>query len=292
MVAHDSGPLLIECVERLVAAGVGEVIVVDNASTDGVPQALAARGWPLPFTLVARSDNPGFATACNVGAAQAAGCWFAFVNPDCLVEPDSLLRLLSFAKRCPSVGLVGCDVRDAHGVREAAARRRDPSVGRVLCEALIPARWRGRRGLYLDAAAAGTVHAVDAVSGALMLVPRAMFEVIGGFDPEYRLHAEDLDLCRRIREAGGLVLIAEDVAVTHIKGTSSAARPLFVAWHKHRGLIRYFSKFGRGTRFDALAVRALVAGAFVLRLPRYLAAELIARRRYRRVSADQRASGL
>src|SRR5690606_10172299 len=84
---------------------------------------------------------------------------------------------------------------------------------------------------------------VDAVSGALMLLPRALFERVGGFDAWYRLHAEDLDLCRRVREAGAIVAVANDIRVLHLRGVSSRARPLFVEWHKHRGLWRYFTKF-------------------------------------------------
>jgi len=70
-----------------------------------------------------------------------------------------------------------------------------------------------------------------------------MFVSLGGFDGGYRLHAEDLDLCRRVREAGHTVLVANDVRVVHVRGVSSRTRPVFVEWHKHRGLWRYFRKF-------------------------------------------------
>ena len=105
-----------------------------------------------------------------------------------------------------------------------------------------------------------------------MLMPRALFEGIGGFDEGYRLHAEDLDLCRRARLAGATVAVANDVSVVHVRGVSSRSRPLFVEWHKHRGLWRYF------TRFEAthcgIATRAMVFAAiwahFAATLPRAL----------------------
>ncbi len=84
---------------------------------------------------------------------------------------------------------------------------------------------------------------VDAVSGALMLMPLGLFVRLGGFDEGYRLHAEDLDLCRRVRVAGYEVVVANDLRVTHVRGVSSRRRPLWVEWQKHRGLWRYFSKF-------------------------------------------------
>jgi GT2 family glycosyltransferase len=84
---------------------------------------------------------------------------------------------------------------------------------------------------------------VEAVSGALLLMPRAVFDRIGGFDPGYVLHCEDLDLCRRVLQAGLRVALASDVQVVHLKGTSSRRRPVWVEWQKHRGMLRYFRKF-------------------------------------------------
>src|SRR5690606_31944298 len=92
--------------------------------------------------------------------------------------------------------LLGADLVDEHGARDAAARRRDPDFAAMLRD---PAR-ATRLGVTPDDALA--LQPVDAVSGALMLLPRALFDRLGGFDEGYRLHAEDLDLCRRARDAG------------------------------------------------------------------------------------------
>jgi GT2 family glycosyltransferase len=89
---------------------------------------------------------------------------------------------------------------------------------------------------------------VDAISGALMLMQRSLFDRLDGWDGGYRLHAEDLDLCRRARQAGALVAVANDLQVVHVRGVSSRSRPFFVEWHKHRGLWRYFCKFESAQR--------------------------------------------
>jgi GT2 family glycosyltransferase len=103
------------------------------------------------------------------------------------------------------------------------------------------------------------------MSGALMLMPRTAFEQVGGFDTGYRLHCEDLDLCRRLRNAGLAVAVAAGVRVLHLRGTSSRGRPLWVEWQKHRGMLRYFRKF------DAAAspwwVRVAVPVGIALRFP-------------------------
>jgi GT2 family glycosyltransferase len=92
------------------------------------------------------------------------------------------------------------------------------------------------------------IEPVEAVSGALMFVRRAVFDRIGGFDEGYFLHAEDLDLCRRVRDAGFSVACVNSISVVHGKGGSSRHRPLFVAWHKHRGMWRWFDKYDPAAR--------------------------------------------
>jgi GT2 family glycosyltransferase len=118
-------------------------------------------------------------------------------------------------------------------------------------------RWPSLAGVEMpDEAAAPSVERVDAVSGACIFVPRAAFEQVGGFDEAYFLHVEDLDLCRRIRDAGDAVAIANEVRVVHAQGSSSRHRPVFVAGHKRHGMWRYFTKYDQAARNPLL--RALV----------------------------------
>lgn len=252
VVTHQSMATIDDCLLRLrAAAGVSEIRVVDNASTDGTLAAVQRHAAADPrVRFVANPDNPGFAVACNQGAADSSAAWLAFVNPDCLVEPDSLARLQAHAALLGD-GLVGADLVDEAGVRDAAARRRAPRFA-----AMLRAPSAMRLGVAVDPSQ--VLQRIDAVSGALMLLPRALYAGVGGFDPGYRLHAEDLDLCRRVRDGGGTIAVANDVRVLHVRGVSSRSRPVFVEWHKHRGLWRYFAKF------EAPGCPALVrAGVFL-----------------------------
>jgi GT2 family glycosyltransferase len=264
VVACNSGDTLARCVEALGATAVEEILIVDNASTDGACEALPTVLGSTSLRVLRQSANVGFGPAVNLAAGEAKGAWLAIVNPDCFVEPGTFAQLLDAAGRCPDAGLIGADIRGPDGRPEAAARRRAPTLSRILAERLLPVRWRGARGLSIPPGVSGSVLAVDAVSGALMVLPRTVFDALGGFDPAYRLHAEDLDLCRRVRSAGYQVIVAEGVRVMHLKGTSSRQRPLFVAWHKHRGLVRYLGRYGGAGRHVA---QLLVAAAFVLGLP-------------------------
>ncbi|GAB6195834.1 glycosyltransferase family 2 protein [Lysobacter xanthus] len=258
VVSYRSAETIELCLDRLRAsAGIAEIRVVDNGSDDGtlgIVQRIAAGEPRLKF--IANPDNPGFAVACNQGAAASAAPWLAFVNPDCLVDADTLERLrLIAAHNAPM--LVGCELVDEDGRADAASRRRDPDFAAMLAG--------GRTGLAI-APRDTPVQSVDAISGALMLLPRALFDAVAGFDEGYRLHAEDLDLCRRVRDAGGRVAVANIVRVVHLRGVSSRSRPFFVEWHKHRGLWRYFTRFEAPHRSAPLrfAVAIAIAARFAV----------------------------
>jgi hypothetical protein len=241
VVSFNSAFSLDDCLLRLRAAqGLAGIVLVDNGSTDASIDIARRHVAQDPrVTMLQLPDNPGFSVACNAGAAASHTSWLAFVNPDCLLEPDCLQRLLDTAARsAEGVGVLGADLIDVEGRPDPAARRRDPDPGELL-RALGSPRKRhidndGRELQY-----------VDAVSGALMLMPMEAFTAVGGFDPGYRLHAEDLDLCRRVRAAGFAVAVANAVRVTHLRGTSSRQRPVWVEWQKHRSLQRYFTRFAR-----------------------------------------------
>jgi N-acetylglucosaminyl-diphospho-decaprenol L-rhamnosyltransferase len=269
VVTHRSAETIDDCLSRLrVAEGLAAIRVIDNASDDGtlaIVQRHAARDARVRF--VANPDNPGFAVACNQGVIAfddlAAGVitWLAFVNPDCLIEPDALAHLRTHARQLDGNALIGADLVGEDGTRDPAARRRDPDF-----RGMLRVAWHSPSATHLDIPVDATrsLQQVDAVSGALMLLPRILFARIGGFDVRYRLHAEDLDLCRRVRDAGAVVAVANDVRVLHVRGVSSRSRPLFVEWHKHRGLWRWFRKFEAQRRNlpTQVAVFAMIWGRF------------------------------
>ena len=266
VVTYQSAETVELCLQRLRAAdGVAQIRVVDNASTDGTLEIVQRHALAdARVRFIANPDNPGFGIACNQGTDDCASRWLAFVNPDCMVEADTLARLRGHAQACAREAVLGADLVDAAGVRDGAARRRDPDFAAML-------RSAEARKLDIDVDDTQALQPVPAVSGALMFMPRTLIERVGGFDKGYRLHAEDLDLCRRARAVGAFVAVANDVRVVHVRGVSSRSRPVFVEWHKHRGLWRYFRKFEaprRGvlvrlcvyamiwTRFPIAAVRA------------------------------------
>lgn len=267
IVSYQSASTLDACLLRLrEARDIAEIRVVDNDSTDGtleIVQRHASADQRVRF--IANPDNPGFAAANNQGVADSQAPWLAFINPDLMVGPDTLALL---RERALPLGdcLLGVEQVDEDGRPDDAVRRRDPDFAAML-------RSPGQGGkLAIPVDRSQPLQVVPALSGALLLMPRALFDRIGGWDAGYRLHAEDLDLCRRAREAGAVIAIANDLQVTHVRGVSSRSRPFFVEWHKHRGLWRYFRKFEAAQR--AWPVRCAVWGAIwahaLVQVPRLL----------------------
>ncbi|MCR6663460.1 MAG: glycosyltransferase family 2 protein [Luteimonas sp.] len=260
VVSHESLSTIEDCLARLRAAdGVEQIRVVDNGSGDGTLDVIQRAALADPrLHFIGNPDNPGFSVACNQGARDGDAPWLAFVNPDCLVEPDALARLLAHAQSLGGEVVVGAELVDEAGVADPAVRRRDPDFAAMLSS-------RAARELSLPVDDGVALQPVDAISGAVMLLPRALYERIGGFDEGYRLHAEDLDLCRRARAAGALIVVANDVRIVHLRGVSSRSRPVFVEWHKHKGLWRYFRKFEAPRR--SMSMRFAVWCAIWARFP-------------------------
>lgn len=266
VVCADSGPSLLGCIERALTSELPlEVLLIDNASRDGMPQAIERNHAGDPrLRVIYNHANLGFGAAVNRAAMQARGDTLLVLNPDCLLEGDTVRRLLDALDAQPQAGVIGAVVCAADGTPDPASYRRDPLLRRALVSLL------GQRGEGVAIGAMPTTLVeAEAVSGALMLLPHKLFAQLGGFDENYFLHCEDLDLCRRVRDAGYQVLLAGDVRVLHGKGGSSAHRPVFVSRHKHRGMWRWFCTFDPAARQPLLAgvVWLGIWAHFVLQIP-------------------------
>jgi len=278
VVAADSGPELRECVRLILACTLPlELILVDNDSRDGVPPAIArAHQHDERLRVIYSYRNLGFGAAVNLGAKQARGRSLLILNPDCLPGEDDLRKLLALQAARPKAGLIGAVVCDADGRPDPASWRRDPLLRRSLNTLL------GRPGETVEVGQQipAEVIEAEAISGALMLMTREMFERLGGFDEKYFLHCEDLDLCRRVRDIGYQVLLAGNVRVAHGRGSSSRHRPIFVSRHKHRGMWRWFRRHDPAARNPLLAAAVWLGiwTHFLLQIPGQLWRLLRARR--------------
>lgn len=259
VVTANSGSISLRCIKRLLASTAPiSLVVIDNASTDGQIDAIVRQHGADPRLHIQRNrKNIGFGPAVNQAAATSEGEWLLVLNPDCLAEPDTIENLCSLARSQPQAGIIGARIVDQHGYPARANRRRDPTLRRALMSlcglARLERRWPSLAGIDMpDPPQVPSLERVDAVSGACLFLRRDAFAAIGGFDEGYFLHCEDLDLCRRVRDAGFEIGYADSIVLVHEQGSSSHRRPLFVSRHKHLGMWRYFRKFDPAARNPVL----------------------------------------
>jgi hypothetical protein len=198
-----------------------EVIVVDNASTDGSP-AMVRREFP-EVRLIANSENRGFTAANNQGLAVARGRYWMLLNPDTEVLDDALAVLVAFADAHPDVGVVGPQLLNPDGSVQSS-RRRFPTLATAFFEStwLEPYAPRGVIARYrvLDQPDDRTLD-VDWVMGAALMARREAAEQVGPLDEGYFMYAEEMDWCRRIRAAGWRAVYLPEAKVVHHVGKSS-----------------------------------------------------------------------
>jgi GT2 family glycosyltransferase len=251
VVNFNAGEDLLQCVCAAIASTVPvEILVVDNASTDGSLERLAELFTDDPRVRILRNEaNLGFAEASNAGIAVAKGGHILLLNPDCSVEPETIAVVRRALDAAPDAGMAGCLVRNPDGSEQAGCRRLLPTPGRAFLRAFGLTHLLGRERVR-DFVLAGEPLPdrpveVEAISGAFMMVKRQTLAKVGLLDEGYFLHCEDLDWCQRYRSAGFKVLFVPGAVAVHVKGRSSRDRPVRVLWHMHRGMVRFYRKFFR-----------------------------------------------
>lgn len=242
IVNYNSGRWLQRCIRALKGQGARfpDVLVLDNASQDGSVDDLS----PMPGLEIIRSGtNLGFGPGVNHLLERVQSELLLIVNPDCLLVREALTRLVAEMDLHPEAGLVSGRIFDMSGNEQRGSRRQLPGPKRVLNEVIRLRSGTGVDLVHLPSPAESTE--VEAVSGACMLVRTEAFRQLGGFDPGFPMHFEDLDLMARMAQSGWTVRLVPDVAVSHAGGVSSRRRPVRVMVDKHRGLWRYLNKHCR-----------------------------------------------
>jgi N-acetylglucosaminyl-diphospho-decaprenol L-rhamnosyltransferase len=258
-----------------------EVIVIDSGSNDGCGNMLA-REFPQVRFIQAR-ENLGFARANNVAAQQARGDLLLLLNPDTEVRDNALKTMVEAFRATPKAGALGVRLLNSDGTLQTTSVHPRPRIGRLFLDAnllrrLVPrSRLWGGRVLYDRPPKPA---AVECLSGACILTPRALYDQVGGLTEAYFMYYEDIDYCVKVAQAGWRVVHLSTVEIIHHGGRSSGGgastfSSVMIAkagaqyFHRHYGPVR--ARAYRGALGLKAALRLLALGVF------YVPAALLAR---------------
>jgi len=250
IVSWNVKAFLVDCIESIIKSTSSfdnEIIVVDNAGTDGTVEAIIER-FP-EVRLIANADNAGFARANNQGAAVAQGEYLFIVNPDTQFLPNTLNELVKFMDRNPDIAMCGPHVLNGDRTTQRSVRglptwgmafSRHTPLGTLGLFRKSLSAWRCRDFNYHQQAD------VEQLIGAALLVRRNIFERVCGFDERFFMYYEEVDLCKRIKEEGGRVVYNPGAELIHLGGKSSNQIPAQKRFMMLNSLVLYLQKHTDG----------------------------------------------
>ncbi len=267
VVNYNTCTLLRRCLESL--ASWPEVVVVDNASTDG-SAAMVAQDFP-EVKLVRNDRNSGFGAGVNVGALHATGEAVLVLNPDTWVTPEVQEILERFLESHPQAGIVGCALLDDDG-RTLVSARRFYTPKTLVARRLAPGSTAVREFEMLDEGDRRPRKA-DWVAGTGMAIRKELFSALGGFDDRFFLYFEDVDLCLRAWLAGAEVWYLPEARIYHQEQRASSRSAAALGRHlnswtrfatKWRGARPSFARTPRAESGSSRGLRVVVEARALL----------------------------
>jgi len=242
-----------------------EIFIVDNASVDGSP-AMIKKKFPA-VRLLENHKNLGFSKANNQALRLCRGRFVLLLNPDTLIQEDTLVELIRFLESRPKAGAVGCMLINPDGSFQAASRRSLPTpwvaftrivgLSRIFPRSPVFGRYNLT---YLKPDHEGEI---DVLSGSLMMIRRETIEQVNYFDEDYFMYGEDIDLCYRIKKAGWQIYYTPRTKAIHYKGESSKRSELSFIANFYSAMLIFINKHFP-TRYSVL-VKILITAGIVIR---------------------------
>jgi N-acetylglucosaminyl-diphospho-decaprenol L-rhamnosyltransferase len=257
VVNYNAGSSLSDCVASLAAEGVGEIVVVDNASVDTSMVDLA-KGWPAAKQILSRR-NLGYGGGANLGAQATASEYLLVCNPDVVARPGAVRTLAALLDSSEEVGLVGPMLLELSGVVYPSGRE-FPGIGEAIGHGFLGLFWGGNPWTLRYRRIGQEQHRAreaDWVSGAFFLVRRKVFDEVGGFDERYFMYVEDVDLCWRLHRAGWVIRYEPSAEIVHEQGLSASRVPYRMLVEHHRSMWRFARQTASGRERRLLPLVAL-----------------------------------
>jgi hypothetical protein len=238
-----------------------EVILVDNASTDNT--ATYVQGEFQDVAVRRNAENIGFGRAMNLAAASASGEYLLLLNPDCTVQPGAVEEMADFLDRRQQAGACGPMMTSSNGEFQYVSRRGFPtplnSVAYILGLDRVFPRSRALGGYHRRHIDPRLEITTDVLSGACMMLKKSIFEAVGGFDKDYFLFGEDIDLCWKIRQARHEIWYLPSAKAVHVKGASMRSAPQMAQREFYHSMRLFVEKRLRST-YSPLSIALIKTG--------------------------------
>ena len=246
IVVWNAKKYMFECLESL-KQNLGdlsaEVIIVDNASTDGSPE-LVEQQFP-EFKLIRNTDNLGFSKANNIGIIRSSGDYICLVNSDVKFTDDCLSPMLQYLEDNPGIAMIGPRMLTANG-EVSRSTMRFPTIWNSFTRAVALDLVFKRSALFGGHLMSDFDHnrtiPVDVLNGWFLLARRGAIEKVGLLDPQFFMYGEDVDWCYRFRKAGQKIVFFAGAGAIHYCGASSASAPLRFHLEMYRANLQYWKK--------------------------------------------------
>ncbi len=206
--------LCLKSVEAAIQNIDAEIIVIDNNSPDD--SCAMVKQLFTSVQLIENKENSGFSKGNNIGVKQAKGEYLCILNPDTVVAEDTFKKLIDFAETKSNLGIVGCQLIDGKGKFLPESKRNIPKP-KVALKKLIG----DDKSYYANQLEIDAVGHVEILVGAFMFVEKAVYDTVGGFDEDYFMYGEDIDLSYKVLKAGYSNMYFGETTIIHFKGEST-----------------------------------------------------------------------
>jgi hypothetical protein len=250
IVTHRARGMVRDCLDTLLHQGgltglKAEVLLIDNASNDGTVE-MARADFPT-VRLIANTENLGFSRGNNQGIEASTGRHVLLLNPDTLIPEGALKKCVDFLdEQSAEVGAMSCRVQSVDGSLQWTCSRRLITPWTEICRALLLDRlffWSDLFNHEPDIRwDRSDMRPVECILGAFMLIRRSVLERLGGLDERFFLMYEDVDWCKRARDAGYTILFWPGAYITHIGGSFWKQEPIVTFANSHISAMEYFKK--------------------------------------------------
>ncbi|UCB52862.1 MAG: glycosyltransferase family 2 protein [Candidatus Zixiibacteriota bacterium] len=273
IVTWNSQDFIRQCLGSILATSAEsgtEVIVVDNASSDGTARIVRA-SYP-EVNLIENKTNLGYAKANNQGIDQAQGRYVLLLNPDTRLLDHSLSSMYKFMERNPRAGAMGPRLLNPDGSTQASCREfpgfssliwEFSGLSRLFPESKIFGKWR--MGYFTF----DQPREVDQPMGSCLVIRKETLEQVGSFDENFSMFFNDVDLCYRIKNAGWKIYFQPDAQVIHHRGAFTRKVKRKMIWLSHLAFYKFFKKHRKGPA-DRFLLLLFSLPLFLSALPRML----------------------